>query len=90
MVQMLGARSRILTASRRSVIQFRSVSLARRPSGGNAEWYWRNCYIFVKYFKRNRDHVAVLMGQEYLLREFVRLNPLLEEVDPLVYLKSNT
>ena len=56
-----------------------------------AQWYSRNCYIFSNILSvvRPGDRVVVLMGQghEYLLREFVRLNPNLTYVDPLQYLK---
>ncbi len=56
-----------------------------------SQWYARNCYIFSNILSviRPGDRVAVLMGQghEYLLREFVRLNPHLVDVDPLTYLK---
>jgi len=56
-----------------------------------SEWYARNCYIFSNILSviRPGDRVVVMMGQghEYLLREFVRLNPNLEYVDPLNYLR---
>jgi hypothetical protein len=56
-----------------------------------SQWYTRNAYIFsnILSFVRPGDRVVVMMGQghEYLLREFVRLNPTLEDVDPLTYLK---
>ncbi|MDP9017155.1 MAG: DUF5694 domain-containing protein [Candidatus Eremiobacteraeota bacterium] len=55
-----------------------------------AAWYGRNCYIFSNILNVTSpgDRVVVLMGQghEYLLREFARLNPNLESVDPLRYL----
>jgi hypothetical protein len=55
-----------------------------------AAWYGRNSYIFSNILSVTApgDRIAVLMGQghEYLLREFVRLNPNLEDVDPLTYL----
>ncbi len=56
-----------------------------------AGWYTRNCFIFSNLLSviRPGDRVVVLMGQghEYLLRQFVRLNPHLVDVDPLHYLK---
>ena len=56
-----------------------------------AEWYGRNAYIFSNVLSviTPGDRVAVLMGQghEYLLRDFVQLNPNLESIDPLTYLK---
>ncbi len=56
-----------------------------------AQWYTRNCYIFSNILSviRPGDRVVVLMGQghEYLLREFVRLNPNLTYVNPLRYLR---
>jgi len=55
-----------------------------------AQWYTRNCFIFSNILSviRPGDRVVVLMGQghEYLLRQFVRLNPHLVNVDPLPYL----
>lgn len=55
-----------------------------------AQWYARNSYIFSNLLSviRPGDRVVVLMGQghEYLLREFVRLNPNLIDIDPLDYL----
>lgn len=55
-----------------------------------AQWYTRNCFIFSNILSviRPGDRVVVLMGQghEYPLREFVRLNPNLVDVDPLQYL----
>lgn len=57
-----------------------------------AQWYTRNTYIFSNILSviRPGDRVVVLMGQghEYLLREFVRLNPNLTYVDPLPYLNA--
>ncbi len=56
-----------------------------------AQWYTRNCYIFSNILSvvRPGDRVVVIMGQghEYLLREFVQLNPNLVFVDSLNYLK---
>ncbi len=56
-----------------------------------AQWYTRNCFIFSNLLSviRPGDRVVVLMGQghEFLLRQFVRLNPNLVNVDPLRYLK---
>lgn len=56
-----------------------------------AQWYTRNCYIFSNILSviRPGDRVVVMMGQghEYLLREFVRFNPNLQDVDPLDYLR---
>lgn len=56
-----------------------------------AQWYSRNCYIFSNILSviRPGDRVVVLMGQghKYLLREFVRLNPNLIDVNALQYLK---
>ncbi len=55
-----------------------------------SQWYARNTYIFSNVLSviRPGDRVVVMMGQghEYLLREFVRLNPNLLYVDPLSYL----
>ena len=62
-------------------------------SAGSAyvsQWYTRNCYIFSNILSviRPRDRVVVVIGQghEYLLRELVRLNPNLVDIDPLTYL----
>lgn len=56
-----------------------------------AQWYTRNCYIFSNILSvvRPGDRVVVIIGQghEYLLREFVQLNPNLLFVDSLNYLK---
>ena len=56
-----------------------------------AQWYTRNCYIFSNVLSviRPGDRVVLMMGQghEYLLREFVRFNPNLQDVDPLDYLR---
>lgn len=58
-----------------------------------SQWYTRNCYIFSNILSviKPRDRVVVMMGQghEYLLREFVRLNPTLADVDPLEYLRQD-
>ncbi|MGD0969032.1 MAG: DUF5694 domain-containing protein [Candidatus Aquilonibacter sp.] len=55
-----------------------------------SQWYARNAYIFsnIASVVQPGDRVAVLMGQghEYLLREFVRLNPNMTYIDPLDYL----
>jgi Family of unknown function (DUF5694) len=55
-----------------------------------AQWYTRNCYLFsnIRGVLRPGDRAVLFMGQghKYLLREFVRLNPNLEYVDPLQYL----
>jgi Family of unknown function (DUF5694) len=55
-----------------------------------AQWYTRNAYIFsnLSSVLTPGDRAVVLMGQghEYLLREFVRLDPNLTDVDPLQYL----
>lgn len=55
-----------------------------------SQWYTRNCYIFSNILSvvQPADRVVVIMGQghEYLLREFVRLNPNLFDVNPLTYL----
>jgi len=60
-------------------------------AGYVAQWYVRNSYIFSNILSviQPGDRVVVMMGQghEYLLREFVRLNPNLIYVDPLEYLK---
>ena len=57
-----------------------------------SQWYARNCYIFSNILSVTRpgDRVVVIMGQghEYLLREFVRLNPALIAIDPLTYLNK--
>lgn len=57
-----------------------------------AQWYSRNTFIFANILSvvRPGDRVVVIMGQghEYLLREFVRLNPNLTNVDPLTYLSD--
>ncbi|MDQ2681028.1 MAG: DUF5694 domain-containing protein [Candidatus Eremiobacteraeota bacterium] len=56
-----------------------------------AQWYTRNVYIFSNILSviHPGDRVVVMFGQghEYLLREFVRLDPDLRYVDPLQYLK---
>lgn len=56
-----------------------------------AQWYARNCFIFSNILSviHPGDRVVLLMGQghEYLLREFVRLNPTLIDVNPLRFLK---
>lgn len=56
-----------------------------------AQWYGRNCYIFANIVNVTSpgDRVVVFIGQghSYLLREFVRLNPHLQDIDPLAYLK---
>jgi Family of unknown function (DUF5694) len=56
-----------------------------------AQWYTRNSYIFANLLGvvAPADRVVVIIGQghEYLLREFVRLNPNLSDVDPLQFLK---
>lgn len=56
-----------------------------------AQWYTRNSFIFSNILSviRPGDRVVLFMGQghEYLLREFVRLNPTLVDVNPLQYLK---
>lgn len=56
-----------------------------------AQWYTRNCFIFSNVLSviRPGDRVVLFMGQghEYLLREFVRLNPTLINVNALKYLK---
>lgn len=56
-----------------------------------SQWYARNAYIFSNILGviRPGDRALVIMGQghEYLLREFVRLNPTLADVDPLGYLR---
>jgi hypothetical protein len=56
-----------------------------------AQWYTRNTYIWSNILRvcKPGDRVVVLFGQghEYLLREFARLNPNIEYVDPLTYLR---
>ncbi len=56
-----------------------------------AQWYTRNCYIFSNILSviQPGDRAVVIMGQghEYLLREFVQLNPDLVFVDSLNYLR---
>lgn len=56
-----------------------------------SQWYTRNCYIFSNILSviQPGDRVVVIMGQghEYLLREFVQLNPNLVSVNPLEYLQ---
>lgn len=55
-----------------------------------SQWYTRNVFIFANILSvlSPGDRAVVIFGQghEYLLREFVRLNPNLENVDPLHYL----
>lgn len=55
-----------------------------------AQWYTRNTYIFSNILSviRPGDRVVVIMGQghEFLLHEFVKLNPNLVYIDPLQYL----
>jgi hypothetical protein len=57
-----------------------------------SQWYARNAYIFsnIASVIKPGDRVVVLMGQghEYLLREFVTLNPNLTYVHPLTYLNE--
>jgi len=56
-----------------------------------AQWYARNTYIWANILRiiKPGDRVAVLFGQghEYLLREFARMNPNVQYVDPLTYLR---
>lgn len=56
-----------------------------------SQWYARNCYIFSNMLSviAPGDRVVLFIGQghAYLLRELVRLNPTLDSVDPLAYLK---
>jgi hypothetical protein len=56
-----------------------------------AQWYTRNTYIFSNILSviRPGDRAVLIMGQghEYLLREFVRLNPNLTYVNALNYLR---
>src|SRR6185437_14339187 len=56
-----------------------------------SQWYTRNCYIFSNILSviTPGDRAVIIMGQghEYLLREFVALNPTLAYVDPLRYLQ---
>ena len=56
-----------------------------------AQWYTRNCLIFSNILSAIHpgERVVLVMGQghEYLLREFVRLNPTLIDVNPLQHLK---
>jgi hypothetical protein len=56
-----------------------------------ATWYMRNTYIWANILRvcKPGDRVVVLFGQghEYLLREFARLNPDIQYVDPLGYLR---
>ncbi|HET7814609.1 MAG TPA: DUF5694 domain-containing protein, partial [Candidatus Baltobacteraceae bacterium] len=73
-----------------------SIMAGMGRESGNAgaayvsQWYGRNCYIFSNILSviRPGDRVVVIMGQghEYLLREFVRLNPNLTYVNALHYL----
>jgi hypothetical protein len=55
-----------------------------------SQWYARNVYIFsnIASVVRPGDRVVVIMGQghEYLLREFVRLNPTMTYINALDYL----
>lgn len=55
-----------------------------------SQWYTRNVFIFANILSvlSPGDRAVVIFGQghEYLLREFVRLNPNLKSVDPLEYL----
>ncbi len=57
-----------------------------------SQWYARNCYIFSNILSvlSPADRAVVIIGQghEYLLREFVRLNLNLRDVDPLQYLNT--
>jgi hypothetical protein len=56
-----------------------------------AQWYTRNTYIWANILRECKpgDRVVVLFGQghEYLLREFARMNPNIQYVDPLPYLR---
>jgi hypothetical protein len=55
-----------------------------------SQWYARNCYIFSNILSvlSPADRAVVIIGQghEYLLREFIRLNPNLSDVNSLQYL----
>jgi len=55
-----------------------------------AQWYGRNCFIFSNILSAldQGDRAVVLIGQghEYLVRDFARLNPNIQSVDPLKYL----
>lgn len=74
-----------------------SVFAGKGRNAGNAgatyvaQWYTRNCFIFSNILGviQPGDRIVVFIGQghEYLLREFVRLNPTLIDVNPLQYLK---
>ena len=55
-----------------------------------SQWYARNCYIYSNILSvlSPADRAVVIIGQghEYLLREFIRLNPNLSDVNSLQYL----
>jgi hypothetical protein len=57
-----------------------------------SQWYARNRYIFSNILSvlSPADRAVVIIGQghEYLLREFIRLNPNLRDVNPLPYFRS--
>ena len=78
-------------ASSYSVLAGMGRSSASAGATYVSQWYTRNTFIFSNMLSviRPGDRVVVFMGQghEYLLREFVRLNPHLVDVDPLAYLK---
>lgn len=77
-------------ASIYSVLDGMGRSADNAGSAYVSQWYTRNCYIFSNILSvtRPKDRIVIFMGQghEYLLREFVRLNPNLVDVNPLRYL----
>lgn len=78
-------------ASFYSVVATTGRDADKAGSAWVSQWYARNTYLFSNIFSviQPGDRVVVIMGQghEYLLRDFVRLNPTLTDVDPLDYLK---
>jgi len=77
-------------ASSYSVLAGMGRSAENAGAAYTAQWYTRNVYIFSNILSvvGPGDRAIVMMGQGhvYLLREFVRLDPDLVDVDPLAYL----
>jgi len=79
-------------ASVYSVLAGMGHDVAQAGAEYTAQWYTRNVYIYSNIVSliQPGDRVVVLFGQghEYLLRELVRLNPNLDDVDALQYLNG--
>lgn len=78
-------------ASWYSVFAGMGTSADRAGATYVAQWYTRNTFIFSNILSvvKPGDRIVLFIGQghEYLLREFVRLNPNLIGVSPLRYLR---